>query len=1564
MGETNRRVAAIRKAVFAKIVDEDALGLGPEARSPFVGWGASDPGALAESLTHWVRALVARTLLGPGPTNPTPLPDSPTAPASIPLGSSALLQEGIGGEKWWDQYLADAYKLGAGRVYSDLHPDEGDGFRLGASDKAEFLRLLMQGRLPSQQTQFTTNAARLTPQVRGVSGQFISEQAQALSANVGKYVKNVSDQLAERIARDISNGIEKGLSPEEIAKAVSKSTGWAESRCATIARTETVRAAAEAQLDAAEALGVTEISVAAEWVASATACPLCAPLGGVVLKVSEARGLLPRHPSCQCAYVLIDPVKEKKARGKALKTGKGDIDRAFKKSTTAEVGKGGSPNQSRWAGAGQKVDRLRPGKTKPPTVKAGTSKTSQVKKQALKKVELPPPSPPIPHFLAPPSPGPQFFAPPSPTKFGEALPSPTSPPPAPAPTVVPQSGAFKYPQGFKKPYDFSGPNPLLGTATRPELTLKEAEALQGYAWGGHINERLRAGKSLWWGGESKNHKLLQEAFAKAKPLDSPITVYRGMGFKNPADAAKFIKSIEGAEDGIVRLPGYTSTSTNHGFAGDVQIEIKAIHGLDVRPYSKFTNEDELLLNHNSQFRVVSVEKVQGPSGETTHIKLEQIYPPKDKAALKLEAEQVAARKAAEELARKEAAEAARKAAELAAKQAAEDARLLAERAAKKAAEDARKLVEKAAQKFDKTLTETKTVKAGTSKTAQVKKGKFKHPDGFTPPKTSSKPNPSLPGATRPTLTLPEANAARDYSDVAYKQLNADLRDGSPVSTKVKAVHEDLQKAFGKAAPLDEPVTVFRGMTFTSVEDRQALLDSLANAQAAGEPIRVPGYTSTSTSKTKAFPGGVRLEIQARHGIDLAPYSKSPSELEFLLNHNSQFRVVSIESVPGKPTLVKLEQIFPPVKPGTDRVLGKVLGSEAKSSGVKIPEVKTVKAGTSKTSQVKKTAQTAEQKAAKELAKQQAMEAKKAQAAIKAAEKKALAEAKKVEAAAKKAAEKAARDAQKALDQAAKKAKADALKAQKAQEAAEKKAQAKLAREKAAAERKAAAEAKKAEAAKLRAEKAAQKAAEKAKAVKPPKVPKTKAVKPGTPKTTQAKKVTVPKPKAPAKPKTVKAGTPKTKQVVPPKPAAVKTEPFKPEKVTVSRVPEPPSPNFTGQVVGKDGAVGYYKDGQVVSKEVVQKHEEAAATTYRETKASIPGLEKAANDAQKAYDEHVAKKSGILGSFKHAKEADRLLKKLETATAEWTKAVKDVNALRTQIQGSRQLEKGFHIGEALVNDRASASTVEHLASLPAGQDLKALEGEIYAAAKRMSNGVPGAGKDYLEARKALEAAQKVGQEHLAGARTELTRIVGGPDGKAVPTHRPHSVTNPDGKPLTSPGPDQEFGAKAGAEFVGKLNRGTMIEDRVAIGESKGGRAFYNAGDNTVFQPAEFTHTPEAHARTMVHELGHWLEANKPGVMQEVQAFIEHRFGNEVAVDLSTIPGNEGLVGEFGKKDQFDRVFEERRAYYVGKSYVGIDGTYQGSEIVSMGIEALYENPVAFCRKDPEFAQFIIRILSKE
>ena len=110
-------------------------------------------------------------------------------------------------------------------------------------------------------------------------------------------------------------------------------------------------------------------------------------------------------------------------------------------------------------------------------------------------------------------------------------------------------------------------------------------------------------------------------------------------------------------------------------------------------------------------------------------------------------------------------------------------------------------------------------------------------------------------------------------------------------------------------------------------------------------------------------------------------------------------------------------------------------------------------------------------------------------------------------------------------------------------------------------------------------------------------------------------------------------------------------------------------------------------------------------------------------------------------------------------------------------------------------------------------------------------------------------------------------------------------------------------------------------------------------------------------THVHELGHMLEHNKPGIKQRVQDFLAYRVASEAPTPMTTVdPGAQYDPGETGRKNHFDRAFPVRSAYYVGKDYGG-----RSSEIVSMGLQKLYDAPAELAEKDPEYFAFMVSVL---
>jgi hypothetical protein len=97
------------------------------------------------------------------------------------------------------------------------------------------------------------------------------------------------------------------------------------------------------------------------------------------------------------------------------------------------------------------------------------------------------------------------------------------------------------------------------------------------------------------------------------------------------------------------------------------------------------------------------------------------------------------------------------------------------------------------------------------------------------------------------------------------------------------------------------------------------------------------------------------------------------------------------------------------------------------------------------------------------------------------------------------------------------------------------------------------------------------------------------------------------------------------------------------------------------------------------------------------------------------------------------------------------------------------------------------------------------------------------------------------------------------------------------------------------------------------------------------------------KTFVHEIGHWLEERDAGAHQDIGDFIERRTAGLTPQWLG--PGYD--ASEVAIADNFIHP-------YVGKDYIE-NGRRFASEVLSMGLENFYTDPIGFARKDPEHFQ---------
>jgi hypothetical protein len=157
------------------------------------------------------------------------------------------------------------------------------------------------------------------------------------------------------------------------------------------------------------------------------------------------------------------------------------------------------------------------------------------------------------------------------------------------------------------------------------------------------------------------------------------------------------------------------------------------------------------------------------------------------------------------------------------------------------------------------------------------------------------------------------------------------------------------------------------------------------------------------------------------------------------------------------------------------------------------------------------------------------------------------------------------------------------------------------------------------------------------------------------------------------------------------------------------------------------------------------------------------------------------------------------------------------------------------------------------------------------------------------------------------------------------------------------------AKGDGEFADAMS--------LKIGEAPGVRAHWSsnkAADKYNIQ----VKTGES-VDVIVHEYGHAIDGGvKIGddlVLKRSLEFLEHRLKGEQPVELKSM-FSWFDPGEKGAKDEFDKVFDGSSAYYVGKDY-----GRAATEVVSMGLQQMYNDPVKFAQRDPEYAKFIMGIM---
>jgi hypothetical protein len=127
--------------------------------------------------------------------------------------------------------------------------------------------------------------------------------------------------------------------------------------------------------------------------------------------------------------------------------------------------------------------------------------------------------------------------------------------------------------------------------------------------------------------------------------------------------------------------------------------------------------------------------------------------------------------------------------------------------------------------------------------------------------------------------------------------------------------------------------------------------------------------------------------------------------------------------------------------------------------------------------------------------------------------------------------------------------------------------------------------------------------------------------------------------------------------------------------------------------------------------------------------------------------------------------------------------------------------------------------------------------------------------------------------------------------------------------------------------------------------------------------------KADVATIMHEMGHWLEKENPEVLAKASELWRTRTASDDFKSLKDLyPGDMGkhMVNEYAKRDEW-------LSPYMGKVYFKDGGTLKNkpshpsaiidsTEIVSMGIETLWEDPLHLAYNDPKTFDFIWSVIN--
>lgn len=287
--DISRRLRDLKREIWKWLVVDDELGL-TEKKPYKLNWSGKQVGQCLQWLEQGKPAANARRYEF--------LTSDKKLEAFNDWLQTMMDAKVLGAEKganaWTTKYISSAYRQGINRAYvqarSTKLAKEVD-FLTGTTRRQFLLSAFNQPELASKVRLLGTRT------FNGMEG-----FTRAMKSDLNRILADglVNGRSARKIARDIFNRID----------------GVSKARALTIARTEVIHAQAEGQLDGLENLGYSSVTAEVEWSTAGDelVCPRCAAMNGKVYTIEEARGMIPLHPNCRCAWLPVEE-KPKQAKG-------------------------------------------------------------------------------------------------------------------------------------------------------------------------------------------------------------------------------------------------------------------------------------------------------------------------------------------------------------------------------------------------------------------------------------------------------------------------------------------------------------------------------------------------------------------------------------------------------------------------------------------------------------------------------------------------------------------------------------------------------------------------------------------------------------------------------------------------------------------------------------------------------------------------------------------------------------------------------------------------------------------------------------------------------------------------------------------------------------------------------------------------------------------------------------------------------------------------------------------------------------------------------------------------